>query len=60
MRWAEDSRSGFRGGTSGTRVNDFTLDADANPDLARGQALLWDICIALHGKHALGPFDLCM
>jgi hypothetical protein len=22
------------------RVNDFTLDADANPDLARGQALL--------------------
>ena len=22
------------------RVNDFTLDVDANPDLARGQALL--------------------
>jgi hypothetical protein len=22
------------------RVSDFTLDADANPDLARGQALL--------------------
>ena len=41
------------------RVTDFTLDVDANPELARGQALLDGLPVsAVHGQHGVGAAAL--